>query len=75
MPKSRAVKEMLIESKPKSIKEMLKEAHRSGKEDMIYGKEMMIKGKMKMIGAKMMMNDKSIAHKLGFKKEKYASKI
>ena len=73
MPKSRAVKEMLIESK--SIKKMLEEAYQSGKEDIMYGKDMMIKGKIKMLGAKVMMNDKSIAHKLGFKKEKYASKI
>lgn len=58
--KSRALKEEVISMKPKSKKELLKEMHKSGKEDMMYGQETIMRGKIKMMGAKMMMKQKDM---------------
>ena len=60
--KSRALKEqaMPTHTKSKSSKELLKELHTSGKEDIAYGKETMLRGKIKMLGAKMMMKNKDM---------------
>ena len=61
MPKSRSLKqEVMPMMKPKSMKELIKDIHKSGKEDMIYGKETMMRGKIKMMGAKMMMKNKDM---------------
>ena len=62
--RSRALKEEVMPSismpKSRSTKEMIKEMHKSGKEDMMYGKEAMMRGKIKMLGAKMMMKNKDM---------------
>lgn len=62
MPKSRALKEEVMppKLKPKSRRELLKEIHNSGKEDMMYGQETMMRGKIKMMGAKIMMKMKEV---------------
>jgi len=64
MPKSRALKQAIAEpemkTKSKSRKELLKELHKSGEEDMVYGQEAIMRGKVKMMGAKMMMKNKDI---------------